>query len=93
MKLYTKTGDDGTTSLFGGQRVSKDALRVETYGSVDELNAHLGLCAVACGDERLGEMLTRIQSRLFDLGADLATLQDAAGPARPTRVHRSAASS
>lgn len=75
MKLYTRTGDDGTTGLFGGGRVSKDHPRIEAYGTVDELNACLGLAAAACGpgDARLREILASMQSRLFDIGADLAT--------------------
>ena len=78
MKLYTRTGDDGTTGLFGGGRVSKDHARIEAYGCVDELNAHLGLALAACTDDdegiaHLASLLGPIQSRLFDLGADLAT--------------------
>lgn len=81
MKLYTRTGDDGTTGLFGGDRVGKDDPRVEAYGTVDELNAALGLAAAACagdrpGQIRLRELIGELQSRLFDLGADLATPQD-----------------
>jgi cob(I)alamin adenosyltransferase len=80
MKLYTRTGDDGTTGLFGGDRVGKDDPRVEAYGTVDELNAALGLAAAACasdrpGQIRLSEIIAELQSRLFDLGADLATPQ------------------
>ncbi len=74
MKLYTRTGDDGSTGLFGGDRVRKDNARIEAYGAVDELNAHLGLALSACdSNERLAALLAPIQSRLFDLGADLAT--------------------
>ena len=77
MKLYTRTGDDGTTGLFGGGRVSKDHPRIEAYGTVDELNAGLGLAAAACGEDPTGrrfrEILASLQSRLFDIGADLAT--------------------
>jgi len=73
MKLYTKTGDDGTTSLFGGQRVDKDHLRVEAYGTVDELNSIVGVARAACDFDDLNEILTSIQNRLFELGADLAT--------------------
>lgn len=78
MKLYTRTGDDGTTGLFGGDRVRKDHVRIEAYGSVDELNAHLGLALAACSSDNegfahLARLLGPIQSRLFDLGADLAT--------------------
>ena len=73
MKIYTKTGDEGETSLFAGGRVPKDAARVEAYGTVDELNACLGMvCAQLTGDDVL-ECLRRIQTELFDLGADLAT--------------------
>jgi len=78
MKLYTRTGDDGTTGLFGGQRVSKDHPRVIAYGTVDELNACVGLAAAACdaSDELHAQFLAifaELQSRLFDIGADLAT--------------------
>ena len=77
MKLYTRTGDDGTTGLFGGTRVDKDHPRVEAYGTVDELNACLGLAACCrptdAWGRRLLEILGQVQSRLFDIGADLAT--------------------
>ena len=73
MKIYTKTGDKGDTSLFGGQRVPKDALRIEAYGTVDELNSILGVVLADNNDEQIGEILTLVQNRLFDLGADLAT--------------------
>ncbi len=77
VKLYTRTGDDGTTGLFGGGRVGKDHPRIEAYGTVDELNACLGLAAAAVPSDgpldRYREVLTSIQSRLFDIGADLAT--------------------
>ncbi len=82
MKLYTKRGDDGGTDLFGGRRVGKDDLRVEAYGTVDELNSVIGLCAAACtGAETasLEEVLTTLMSRLFEVGADLATPLPAAG--------------
>lgn len=90
MKLYTKRGDDGGTDLFGGQRVSKASLRVEAYGTVDELNSTVGLAAAACGEPRLLAMLQGIQARLFEIGADLATPRpsedDASGPAAIPRV-------
>lgn len=78
MGLYTRTGDDGTTGLFGGERVGKDHPRVEAYGTVDELNAWLGLAAAGCDESRamhtrFAAILGSLQSRLFDLGADLAT--------------------
>jgi len=78
-KVYTKTGDQGTTRLVGGEEVSKDSVRVEAYGSVDELNAHIGLLrTIAIGsthpsDSVIEEELERIQHDLFDLGALLAT--------------------
>ncbi len=77
MNLYTGTGDDGTTGLFGGDRVSKDHPRVAAYGTVDELNACIGLAAAACNtNDKYGTQLLRVlgelQSRLFDIGADLA---------------------
>jgi cob(I)alamin adenosyltransferase len=80
-KIYTKTGDDGTTGLVTGARVRKDDLRVECYGTVDETNSAVGLCVIAATDssptalrgERLAEVLRAIQHDLFDLGADLAT--------------------
>jgi len=72
MKLYTKTGDDGTTGLFGGARVKKASDRVEAYGTVDELNATIGL-AVAHGLSAFSQgVLSRVQSELFVLGAELA---------------------
>jgi cob(I)alamin adenosyltransferase len=70
-KVYTKTGDDGTTGLGSGRRVSKDSLRIEAYGAVDELSSHFG-AALACGlEERLAQALARIQNDLFHLGSDL----------------------
>lgn len=79
-KLYTRTGDDGTTSLFDGSRVAKDHIRVTAYGEVDELSATLGLAASALGAlptrpewTMLRERIATIQSELFTLGADLAT--------------------
>ena len=72
-KIYTRTGDDGTTALGTGERVRKDGLRVTAYGTVDEANAAIGLAVVALTDSDgpLREMLLRIQNDLFDLGADL----------------------
>ena len=73
MKIYTKTGDTGTTSLFGGKRVSKDDLRVEVYGNVDELNSLVGLCRSLNRVKEVDRILNEIQNDLFRLGADLAT--------------------
>jgi cob(I)alamin adenosyltransferase len=73
-KIYTKTGDGGTTGLASGPRRSKADLRIESFGAVDETNAALGLAMLHAGDQtQLADMLTRIQNDLFDLGADLAT--------------------
>ncbi len=73
MKIYTRTGDDGTTGLFGGGRVSKSNLRVEAYGTVDELNSVLGVARTCLKDQELDEILAQLQEELFTLGADLAT--------------------
>lgn len=73
MKIYTKTGDAGDTGLFGGGRVSKASLRVDTYGEIDELNSVLGLVRTEPFDKEIDELLAGVQSRLFDLGAELAT--------------------
>lgn len=75
--VYTRTGDAGETGLVGGDRAPKDDLRIEAYGTVDELNAAIALVAAALGDApsaaRLAPILARIQNELFDLGATLAT--------------------
>ena len=76
MKIYTKTGDQGKTSLFGGTRVKKNNLRIDAYGTVDELNSHIGLIRDQLKDKDLISDLIRIQSKLFTLGAMLATPQD-----------------
>lgn len=75
-RIYTKTGDDGTTGLFGGTRVQKDDLRIESYGTVDELNAVIGITLTAELPDHVREELTAISSTLFTLGADLATPLD-----------------
>jgi cob(I)alamin adenosyltransferase len=73
VKIYTKTGDDGSTGLFGNERVAKDAPRVETYGTVDEANSVIGTALAAGAPADLARVLLDLQARLFDLGADLAT--------------------
>ncbi len=74
MKIYTKTGDTGQTALFGGRRVDKDELRIEAYGTVDELNACLGLLADHCPADREYQVaIRRIQAQLFSLGGSLAS--------------------
>jgi len=76
-RVYTRTGDRGTTMLIGGRRSRKDAPRIEAYGQVDEVNAILGLCKFALEKSKAGPKLvtimTRIQNELFNLGAELAT--------------------
>jgi cob(I)alamin adenosyltransferase len=81
-RIYTRTGDDGTTALGTGERRTKYDLRVEAYGTVDETNATLGLARLgtATEDPALDEMLGRIQNDLFDLGADLCTPEGGAKP-------------
>jgi cob(I)alamin adenosyltransferase len=73
MKIYTGTGDAGETGLYGGQRVGKDDVRVEAYGTVDEANAALGFAVTQLADTELKTILTDLQSQLFTVGADLAT--------------------
>lgn len=73
MKIYTKTGDAGETGLYGGERVPKDALRVNAYGTVDEANAAIGVARSSFADVKINEDLAAIQNALFDVGADLAT--------------------
>lgn len=74
-KIYTKTGDDGSTGLGGGQRVQKDSLRIETYGTVDELNACLGAAVASNLEPSLALAITKIQNELFHLGSDLCVLE------------------
>ncbi len=73
MKIYTKTGDQGTTSLFGGKRVSKADLRIDTYGTVDELNSYIGLLRDQEVNQKRKDFLVEIQDRLFTIGSILAT--------------------
>lgn len=89
MKIYTKQGDAGETGLFGGPRVPKDDLRIRAYGTVDELNAALGL--VLCQPDlpkELAEPLCRVQSELFQLGAELATPRGKGLPIEPVAEAR-----
>ena len=92
-RIYTRTGDDGTSALATGERRPKSDLRFEAIGTVDELNAHVGLArlnAAALGED-IAAMLARIQNDLFDLGADLAT-PDKAGARERLRISRHARS-
>ena len=80
-RIYTRTGDDGTTALGGGERRHKYDLRIAAYGSVDELNAVIGVARLHAGtDPDIDAILARIQNDLFDLGADLSTPHKAKGP-------------
>lgn len=84
-RIYTRGGDKGQTSLVGGQRVAKDALRIECYGTVDELNAFLGMATVSAGAElpQLLPVLRRVQNELFNLGSILATRPEDVHPKQP----------
>jgi len=75
MKIYTRTGDDGETGLYGGDRVAKDSPRIEAVGEIDEANSQIGfaLSMLPAGIDCLSNDLTRVQNDLFDMGADLAT--------------------
>lgn len=91
-RVYTRGGDKGETSLVGGQRIAKDSIRIESYGTVDELNAILGVVRVTNRDlpgaspearDQLDAILFRIQNELFNLGSDLATLPGDRHPKQP----------
>ncbi len=84
-KVYTRTGDDGTTGLGGGQRVPKDSPRIEAYGTVDELSSAIGVALALGLHPRLTETLTRVQNDLFNLGSDLCILEEDKA-ARPVPV-------
>ena len=84
MKIYTRTGDEGETGLFAGPRVSKCDERIEAYGTIDELNAVLGVVRAEGPPSSLDEILARIQNTLFVLGAELATPEPAKLPMRLT---------
>ncbi len=75
-KIYTKTGDKGSTSLIGGVRVPKSHIRIESYGTVDELNSYVGMVRDMANDARISEWLHEIQDRLFTIGSVLATNPD-----------------
>ncbi len=82
MKIYTRKGDDGTTALFGGQRLGKDDIRIEAYGTIDELNSFLGLLADGMKGLAQRQHLLDIQHTLFDLGSTLATAPGTTAPIR-----------
>jgi cob(I)alamin adenosyltransferase len=83
-KIYTRTGDDGSSGLVDGSRVSKAGPRMTAIGEVDEANAAVGLAIAALGDPQVKERLARVQNELFDLGADVATPGDMEGALRIT---------
>ena len=93
MKVYTRTGDDGTTALFGGGRVAKSHPRISAYGTVDEANAALGMARAALPAERsgaearAGDLLQRLQNELFVLGGDLASPGDVSYPVPRIETH------
>ncbi len=84
MKIYTKTGDQGETSLYDGKRIYKDDIRVESYGTVDELNTALGLARTFIEDEPIVDIIYQIQRELFDVAGELAT---SAGDKFPERIN------
>ena len=77
MKIYTKTGDKGETGLFGGQRVPKNSLRIEAYGTIDELSSFIGLAITEVKSGEVKNLLEKIQNELFAVGSDLATPNNA----------------
>jgi len=95
-RIYTRRGDSGATSLVGGQRVPKDTLRIECYGTIDELNSVIGLACVSITDQQLnypdlaelGAILLRVQHELFNLGSILATLPEDVHPRQPRVTER-----
>ena len=74
MKIYTRTGDTGETGLYGGTRLSKDSLRIDAVGAIDELNACIGSARSQIREAEIDNLLRRVQNQLFNVGADLATL-------------------
>lgn len=88
-KIYTKTGDKGSTSLFGGARVPKHHIRIESYGTVDELNSYIGLLRDCAPEESLRSVLKEIQDRLFTIGSILATDPSKVGKVKTPDVHGS----
>lgn len=85
-KIYTRGGDDGTTALGGGQRVRKDALRVQAYGTVDELNSQIGAALAVGLNDRLQAALREIQNELFHLGSDLCFVEEDKARYQPPQI-------
>ena len=85
-RIYTKTGDKGETGLVGGTRIGNDALRLDCYGTIDELNAFAGMACFSAGDAQLPKLfaiLMRVQHELFNLGSILATMPEDVHPKQP----------
>src|SRR5260221_2567998 len=91
MKIYTRTGDDGTTGLFGGGRRSKADLRVEAYGTVDEANAAIGAARATGLTKTMDELLASVQSELFTIGAELACVPGSEAKLRMSLIDAAAA--
>ncbi len=90
MKVYTKTGDDGTTALFGGDRVSKSHPRIDAYGTVDEVNSVLGMARAALEPGTATDLIARVQNELFVLGGDLAAPGETTYPLPRIEAHHTA---
>jgi cob(I)alamin adenosyltransferase len=89
MKIYTKTGDKGKTSLYDSTRVDKDSLRVESYGTIDELSSSIGLARNFVEDKELVDILYKIQRKLFNVAGELATMDREKFPEKITEEHDS----
>ncbi|SES64275.1 cob(I)alamin adenosyltransferase [Natronincola peptidivorans] len=87
MKIYTKTGDTGETSLYDGKRIKKDDIRVESYGTIDELNSTLGFARNFIEDEKIIDIIYRIQRELFDVAGELATEDREKFPEKIAKEH------
>lgn len=87
MKIYTKTGDKGLTSLYDGKRIEKDDIRVESYGTIDELNSTLGLARTFIEDDLIVEIIYKIQRELFDVAGELATSEGDQFPEKINGTH------
>ncbi|OZC02908.1 cob(I)yrinic acid a,c-diamide adenosyltransferase [Rubricoccus marinus] len=87
MKVYTKTGDDGTTALFGGDRVSKSHPRIAAYGTVDEVNSVLGMARATLDPGAATDLIARVQNELFVLGGDLAAPEETTYPLPRIEAH------
>lgn len=86
LKIYTRTGDSGETSLYDGARVPKDSIRVESYGTIDELNSSLGLARQYCNEQEIIEILLKLQRSLFNVAGELATTVGESFPEKVTET-------